>query len=227
MTEGDWLACKAPGPMLAFLGGRLGERRARLFACACCRRLWDDLERRGRRCVEVGEWHACGLVDERELRHAVQVAYEMYAETDAIGAEALSLGGPPEEEIPFVDIAVVLALTEHASEAYRFAFDPDRGERLERADQAALLREVVGNPFRPVGPAPAREDGTARDLARGIAEDGALDRLPILGDALEEAGCTSHDLLEHLRRPGGHVLGCWALGWVLDGAPGTPERRGS
>jgi hypothetical protein len=41
------------------------------------------------------------------------------------------------------------------------------------------------------------------------------DRLAVLADALEDAGCADPDLLAHLRGPGPHVRGCWALDLVL------------
>jgi hypothetical protein len=79
----------------------------------------------------------------------------------------------------------------------------------------ALLREIVGNPFRPVPPPSADvlawKDNTVPQLARGIDTEEAFDRLPILADALEEAGCTGPDLLSHLRGQGPHCRGCWAV----------------
>jgi hypothetical protein len=91
-------------------------------------------------------------------------------------------------------------------------------ELPEQAEQSRLLRDVQGNPFRPVAVEPgwlAWNDGTVVKLAQGIYEERAFDRSPILADALEEAGCTDADLLGHLRSPGPHVRGCWALDLVL------------
>jgi hypothetical protein len=92
--------------------------------------------------------------------------------------------------------------------------DADRGLR----GQAALLREIVGNPFQtwPSNPAWLRwQDGTVPMLARAIYSDHAFKRLPVLADALEDAGCTDAELLGHLRGPGPHVRGCWALDLLL------------
>jgi hypothetical protein len=52
-------------------------------------------------------------------------------------------------------------------------------------------------------------------LARAIYQGRDFASLPVLADALEEAGCTDPDLLAHCRRPGGHLLGCWVLDMVL------------
>jgi hypothetical protein len=84
--------------------------------------------------------------------------------------------------------------------------------------QSGLLRCVFGNPFRPVTLTPALlawNDGTVVRLAQAIYEDRAFDRLPVLGDALEEAGCDNPDILTHCRQPGPHVRGCWVVDLVL------------
>ena len=57
--------------------------------------------------------------------------------------------------------------------------------------------------------------GIVQRLAQAIHEDRAFDRLPILGDALEDAGCLDAELLSHLRSPGPHVRGCWAVDLIL------------
>jgi hypothetical protein len=82
-----------------------------------------------------------------------------------------------------------------------------------------ILRDIFGNPFQPpprIDPAwLARNDGTVRKLAEAIYEGRSFDRLPILADALEEAGCEDAELLGHLRGSGPHAKGCWALDLVL------------
>lgn len=80
--------------------------------------------------------------------------------------------------------------------------------------QAALLREIVGNPFRLPAIDPlwlAWNDGTVAKMARSIHDEGAFDRMPILADALEDAGCTNPDILSHCRGPNDHVRGCWVI----------------
>ena len=82
----------------------------------------------------------------------------------------------------------------------------------------SLVRDVFGNPFRLVLVERAWlawEGGTVRKLAEGIYQDQAFDRLPILADALEEAGCADEAILSHLRGPGPHVRGCWVLDLLL------------
>src|SRR5262249_22298428 len=77
------------------------------------------------------------------------------------------------------------------------------------------VREVLGNPFRPVILRPSWQTGTAAGLAEAIYAEAAFDRLPILGDALEDAGCANEEILNHCRQPGVHVRGCWVVDLVL------------
>src|SRR5262249_1404398 len=81
--------------------------------------------------------------------------------------------------------------------------------------QAALLRDIAGNPFRPPLLDPRWRTPDVVQLARAAEVHGSFDALPVVADALEEAGCTNRDVLAHLRGPGPHVRGCWALGLIL------------
>src|SRR5262249_38405908 len=81
---------------------------------------------------------------------------------------------------------------------------------------AALVREVFGNPFRPVAFNPAWRTADMTLLAHGIYAEKAFDRMPILADALQDAGCDSGDILDHCRGHGPHVRGCWVVDLVLE-----------
>lgn len=99
-----------------------------------------------------------------------------------------------------------------------------RVEALEEDDQEEegwvlirlLLHDVAGNPFQP-RPAfdAAWRTGSVKRMAEGISAARRFDELPILADALEDAGCDDAALLEHLRGTGPHDRGCWALDAVL------------
>jgi hypothetical protein len=78
-----------------------------------------------------------------------------------------------------------------------------------------LARDVVGNPFRPVALNPSWLTETVVALATGVYTGRAFDRMPILADALEEAGCDNADVLNHCRGEGPHVRGCWVVDLVL------------
>jgi hypothetical protein len=89
----------------------------------------------------------------------------------------------------------------------------------EDAGKCAILRDLLGPlTFRDVAVPPsclAWNNGTVVKLAQAIYTDRAFDRLPILADALEDAGCTSQDILNHCRQPGEHCRGCWVLDLLL------------
>ena len=84
-----------------------------------------------------------------------------------------------------------------------------------RQGSVILLRDIFGNPFRPIVADPAWLTPTVQFIAVALYQDRAFDRLPILADALEEAGCTNADVLLHCRLPGEHVRGCWVVDLVL------------
>jgi hypothetical protein len=224
MNEAEWLACDDSGPMLAFLRGRASERKFRLFACACARRPWHLLtDERSRRAIEEAERLADGLAGPSGVQAARAAAAELW-----VGA-----GRPARLALDAAAEAAFAALHDLASEAARQAANGAEwaaGARsnptatmparvAERKVQANLLRDIFGNPFHPLprlDPAwLAWEGGTVPKLAASVYDERAFDRLAVLADALEEAGCTDQTILDHLRGPGPHVRGCWAVDLVL------------
>ena len=90
-----------------------------------------------------------------------------------------------------------------------------RGFAAERAAQTALVRCIFGNPFRPVTLDPGWITEAVVAVATGIYADRAWDRLPVLADALDDAGCDHPDIISHCRGPGPHARGCWVVDLVL------------
>ena len=87
-----------------------------------------------------------------------------------------------------------------------------------RARQTDLIRDIFGNPFRstPVNPSWLKwNGGVVRKMAEAIYEERRFAELPILADALEDAGCSDSDLLSHCRGAGPHVRGCWVVDLIL------------
>ncbi len=90
------------------------------------------------------------------------------------------------------------------------------GYAVEQAAQVEVLRDLLGNPFRPV---PAYEAWRTPDvvtLAGHISHDRAVNLMPELAETLEDAGCKNGDVLAHLREPGPHARGCWAIDFLLN-----------
>lgn len=231
MTEQEWLECPGPYPMLEFLRGRISERKLRLFGCACCRRIGHLIgDQRSRDAVEVAERYADGLASRQERDGAYGPARIAVEDTPVF----------PDPDRPWVNnnvigyhaaLAAVWLLSENvasweasteAVKAVRGAARLPSGEDAvgpERAVQADLLRDIADNPFRHFSIDSgwqAWQGGMILKLARGIYEERAFDRLPILADAIEEAGGYNEDILAHLRGPGPHVRGCWPLDLLLD-----------
>jgi hypothetical protein len=95
-------------------------------------------------------------------------------------------------------------------------------QRVVREIQSDCVRDIFGNPFRPVALDPAWRTPTVAGLATAAYEERTLpagtldpDRLAVLADALEETGCDNTDILSHLRGPGPHVRGCWVVDLLL------------
>jgi hypothetical protein len=85
----------------------------------------------------------------------------------------------------------------------------------EKKVRSALLRCLVGNPFRPVTIDPSWLTPTVKALAQSIYDARAFDQMPSLADELEKAGCANEDILDHCRGSGPHVPGCWVLDPLL------------
>jgi hypothetical protein len=213
LTEAEWLACTDLAAMLDFLRYRATERQFRLFACACCRAIWPSLDRESSRtAVAVAEAFADDQVGRKELKAARKAAGQFTQPPPGQAAAyvvANAEGWSSARGILEYVTAVTASPEEWASPAEAHAAQP----RF-----AQLLREVIGNPFRPPVVDPTWllwHDGTVRHLARAIYDDRTYEQLPILADALEEAGCTDADILAHCRGPGPHVRGCWAVDAIL------------
>lgn len=207
MTETDWLATTDPRTMLEFLRRKVSDRKLRLFACGCCRRLWHLMpDRRSRTALEVAERVADGLVS---------------GSTELEAAWKARLGIPHDHSGWALQPDAFTAAkrgAEHLANAVRMQQKPLRRHESwlkELVAQAILIRCVFGNPFRLVAFDPHWRSETAVALAIGIYAERAFDRMPILADALEEAGCDDADVLTHCRGPGPHVRGCWVVDRVL------------
>jgi hypothetical protein len=234
MTEAEWLACAGPTPMLDFLRGTASERKLRLFACACVRRAWHLLTDTGRQAVEAAEVYADGMIGKEPLQAVRRAAYEPIADSIAVAEMTWALGTPlsPPESAADAALGACDDMGNDSGRSIAPLHAAERAQaalgwtRAESATQAALLRDVLGNPFRRPPPPPAAilawNDGTVRRLAEGIYGErlmpaGTLNnaRLAILADSLLDAGCDDEELLAHLRSEGPHVRGCWAVDGVL------------
>jgi hypothetical protein len=289
-TEEEWQTCPDPWLMLEILGDRVSERKLRLFAMACYRRVWhllqDESEAIIRRAAGLLERYAYSgqappgwdavtsslgghpilwaeggydlsdiarrrMTDIASLEFAVRsVGYACRNPVDApLAADfagyaetALSFLAQEPEQVRAQFSGNRARFGAAAAAAYaatfRYQLRENGGWRWvqvteveevngygvlaaladTRLIQSALLRDVIGNPFRPVAVDPAWlawHDGFIRALARRIDKRRAFDLLPILADALEDAGCDNADMVAHCRLGTEHVRGCWLVDSLL------------
>jgi hypothetical protein len=207
MTEAEWLTCDNPSRMLAVVA-RFGERKQRLFACACCRAIWalvdDD---KARNAVEVAERFADGGARAGQL----SAAYRKAARVTSAANKAALISAEASLTPSLTSAAIVCALDAVAMPAK----DVAAAFAAENNRQLHLLHCIFGNPFRPVALDPEWRTSTVVQLAQGIYDDRAFDRLPILADALQDAGCDNEDVLSHCRDTGPHARGCWVVDLIL------------
>jgi hypothetical protein len=236
MNTARWLTNRTPRLMLRLIGvdyRETVERKFRLFSVACWRRVLDLLvDDRLKALVEAQEAFADGTIDEPTLTAIRDEA----AAVGGIPDNVRSIGPARERSfwvarfgVSFDPDSMSFAASgiagSRASQTNGMTReDPDDSEavrlatRTEARLHSDLLREIFDNPFRPSAIDPAWltwEGGTVPKLAKAIYQGKDFDRLPIFGDALEEAGCSDPAILDHCRREGGHVRGCWVLDSLL------------
>ncbi len=234
MTEAEWARSTEAAPMLEFLRGRSSDRKLRLFAVACCRRVWESLKnKRSRRAAKIAEKYAEGVVNDMKLRAVYTAAYDAFVHTDGDSIEELTAWIAADVAASDAYLAATSATKVADLVAHVGAYGLDTSDsasteateavyciarRTEQAMQSCLLRCIIGNPYRHVTINPlwlAWKESTVVKLAQSMHEERASDPLPVLADALEDAGCDNADILAHCRGPGPHVRGCWVVDLIL------------
>jgi hypothetical protein len=188
MTAEVWEACTNPDTMLVFLQGNASERKFLLSAVALLR-VFRKAEGWPNR-IDAAERFADGLIGVTDLRKEWE----------------LRLPGASWPERPFDWLNLSVS-------PWRSSTDPTAP--LWQENSVRLLRDIFGNPFRPVTFSPSWRTDTAVALARQMYESRDFSAMPILADALQDAGCDSDDILNHCRGPESHVRGCWVVDLVL------------
>ncbi|MDB5290042.1 MAG: hypothetical protein JWL69_1283 [Phycisphaerales bacterium] len=238
-SEEDWLACTNPKPMLDFVRGQTSIRKMRLFAVACCHRIWTQMsDERSRTAVEVSERFAdsaasveqlavahgtsqaapgWGLIDEPLtdfLSHHPEASCAEVATACAASAATFSATSPSySDDLAKYFLGVTAKKVADAVYAVHGFDDAARTE--EQVALCWLMRDVFGNPFRS-----ARLDvlwltPTIVTLVNSIYAEHSFHRMPALADALEAKGCMNTDILAHCKGEGPHVRGCWVVDMIL------------
>ncbi|MBY0522819.1 MAG: hypothetical protein K2R98_05455 [Gemmataceae bacterium] len=224
LTEATWLECGDPFPMLHHLARTTWSgRKFRLFAVACCRRIWHLIDADyAREAVDFAERLADGEASEEEAHARCQAMFaRVYGaepkSSNAVcaccDASATAVEGRNEWDAAFFagKAACAAAAGNYSDSIPRW----NESDLDEARNQSDLLRCIFGNPFRPAVINPQWSTSTVLNLATAIYEERAFDRLPILGDALEDVGCADAHVLLHCRQGGEHVKGCWVVDSLL------------
>jgi hypothetical protein len=220
MTESHWLTSTSTFVFfhhLAQLPDR-SDRKSRLAAVACCRRaaewlpdlLLAEVIDESERCADDPEgWRRLFTLN-RKVRE--------YHDRMRGGTEALDL--EHSEFISAVDVLTGWPID--PTDCFEWCrdaicghddFGAGRGETLFQID---LIYDIFGNPFRPVPYDPSWRTSAAVSLASQIYESRDFAAMPILADALQDAGCDHADILAHCRDANAvHVRGCWVVDLVL------------
>ncbi|OAI38705.1 hypothetical protein AYO40_01745 [Planctomycetaceae bacterium SCGC AG-212-D15] len=212
MTEQEWLTSTDWLAMCDYLDGRHTTRKDQLFACSFGRVVWHLLADHSKELVERGERFADGCATEGDLfavcngltnthdaAHRAARAAAHAAHHAVILDAATAAGKSLREFTSTVTLHKVILASRLLNEGVK----------------ARLLRDITGNPFRPVSVARHWLTHSVVTLANCVYVERAFDQMPILGDALEEAGCTDASILEHCRASTPHVKGCWVVDLLL------------
>ncbi len=228
MTEQEWLTATEPWGMIDFARGAASKRKMRLFTCACCRQALNPFAPRlVERAVDAAEAFVDGEISAatlEQVRAAVARAFAGASDDAARTGSGylmhlldacLSACRPGDATQAALDAA--LATARAAADVPWPATSGARTPEFvaELANQTELLRDIFGNPFRSVEFHLEWFTSDVLALARGIYTDRAFDRMPILADALQDAGCDDEDILNHCREPREHARGCWVVDLLL------------
>lgn len=208
MTEGEWLACADPWHFVSTARSPDAARKLRLFMVAWCRHNWDRITLPiVKEAVELAERFAEGKASKKQLEglfeegrrvmYGTPLSYLLWPNTNQMASCVMGFCRE--------DMGYAPSRYNNDGTAYR------EWQLLK----ATIFRDIIGNPFRPVAFSPEWRTDTALSLARTMYESRDFSAMPILADALQDAGCEVTGILDHCRGEGPHVRGCWVVDLVL------------
>jgi hypothetical protein len=245
--EAEWLSCDQPQELADFARGRLDIQRFRWLAASWCgsiRHLFESEDRAwfdafalwvagaGPHPSEVCQHSEFNPLDHpRPATFWARQCAEAIRQDDPLSAAAYA-GLSASEDYPLVALqqldfthahrgraASKRAADEAQADSHREAWWAAKTahESRVRGDFCNQFRDVASNPFRPVAVQPEWRTCTVVALASAIGIESAFDRLPILADAIQDAGCEDAHILDHCRGLSPHVRGCWVIDLLSEG----------
>jgi hypothetical protein len=201
--EQQWLTTSKPHNLAWVVLPTASERKSLLLGCAFARACWSELAAEAlRQVVAAAELYADGMISDSEW-----------------GIHARALRGLDRSRNTSVEDQAVRLVERLAEGHQRRVVDEVVQvirDKTGRLNLCAAVRDIFGNPFRPVAFDAAWLTSTAVAIARGMYESRDFTAMPILADALQDAGCESEDVLNHCRdEKQTHVRGCWVVDLVL------------
>jgi hypothetical protein len=219
MTEEQWLTTRDDLAMLEQIQADVSLRKLRLLYCGAARHRWDLVRpKRWKDAVALGEQLA--ERDDENAREQMKSTLYSYIirrkRREKLKRYGLNLDcWPPSDANAIHSLLLGSMFSDRMLRQSHRISAWTTGRIVVSEVAASFLRCIFGNPFSPVVFVESWRTETAVALAAGIYEERAFDRLPILADALEDAGCDHADVLTHCRVPSPHVRGCWVVDGVL------------
>jgi len=220
MAVGEWEGATNPRRMLSSASGLITDRKLRLLAVAFCRRILHLVtEKTQRDHLEIAERCADSELPLERLKdlyaHADYTSFHMGKAPVAWTAEEYALGALGDVVNPNSSDAAYDTRS-RVEDALQSSTQPNSGDKTqEYAVQVVIIRDIIGDPFETHTLDPAWLTSTVVALARQMYESRDFETMPILADALEDAGCDDAEILNHCRGPGPHVRGCWVVDLIL------------
>jgi hypothetical protein len=230
MTEADWLAATDPQPMLHFLWSvkpwrRQMRRKLRFFACACSRRIWHVLDSSLQETVETAERYADGEISVDERQGALTrmwdkmlggQAYSKPWEGYATRAAILTLLESPYQAGVRCQQEALWAVAWYREPQSHFGVSEAQeiAATQERIVQADMLRDLHQKGRLVINP--TWRTSAVLALSWQMYDSRDFTPMPVLADALQDAGCENPDILTHCRSDSPHVRGCWVVDMLLE-----------
>ncbi len=213
MDQNEWTTSTDTRKMLRFIRDTISERKIRLFAVGCCRRGWAAMDEELQNAVLLAEAVAD---DPSLLGEAKECGNRIWARFMKIGLE----------QEDFADLVASIARANRRDKSYAVNID-QLVCNLEKVAKSnvdwfvkspplhEILRDVVGDPFAEVRWNENWYTEDVRRMARRIYDERRFNEVPLLADALEEAGRAVQSILAHCRDANDDVRGCWCLDSIL------------
>lgn len=198
MTELEWLSGGALVQMWDHIAHTTSERKVRLFGCAVFQFKANISTR---------------MTTPEDDHYNIVNTAERYADGNITAAELRAVSDTILRDEEGFDPAIAFYLTQPEAILLRVTL---RGcVRFGDGVMPALFHELFGNPFRPAAFHSEWQTDTVLAVARQMYESRDFSAMPILADALQDAGCENEDILNHCRGAGPHVRGCWVVDAIL------------